>query len=289
MKRIHPLSLPSIALLISIMTTGVLAQSEKQAVQETDFNYVYSTVLGTGWYSTGTERVFILRVPLKWTVAEFDEKNSLDLLVPVSVGVRDLIDDEGDLEIPSQLMTASFLPGVAWDYKAKDNWQIAPSVQIGASQDFQQDTTAWLYSVGVRSYAWWDVGKHRLGLGNRIVGAGQHIESSNSQQGFIMVENGFDWNYQLPWTLAKQPLSTSIFVLWTHFVDDMDIPGVSGEVTALDDLYQLGFTFGFRETLTVWGFIPVSRVGFSVARGNTASGSELKALNLNLGFPLSYF
>lgn len=270
-------------------TSSCLAQETRTETEDSDFNYVYSTVLGTGFYSTATERVFILRVPLKWTVAEFDEKNSLDLLVPVSVGVRDLLDDNGGLEIPDRLMTASFLPGLAWDYKAKDNWQISPSLQAGVAQDFQDDTTAWLYSIGLRSYAWWDIGKNRLGLGNRIVGAGQHIESSDSQQGFVMIENGLDWNYQLPWSLADQPLSTSIFILWQHFIDDMAIDGISGESTALDDLYQLGFTFGFRETITVWGFIPISRVGFSMVRGNSASGGELKALSFNLGFPLSYF
>lgn len=272
-----------------LATSPCSAQEAGGEIEDNDFNYVYSTVLGTGFYSTSTERVFILRVPLKWTVAEFNEKSSLDLLVPVSVGVREPLDENGNLEIPDRLMTASLLPGVAWDYKVKENWQVSPSLQAGIAQDFQDDTTAWLYSIGVRSYAWWDIGKNRLGLGNRIVGAGQHIESSNDQQGFVMIENGLDWNYQLPWSLADQALSTSIFVLWQHFIDDMAIDGISGESTALDDLYQLGFTFGFRETITVWGFIPISRVGFSLVRGNNAGGGELKAISLNLGFPLSYF
>jgi hypothetical protein len=69
----------------------------------------------------------------------------------------------------------------------------------------------------------------------------------------------------------------------------MDLPGVSGEQVVVNNLYQLGFTFGFRETVTVAGFIPVSRVGFSIIRGNTTSGGDLKAVSLNLGFPLSYF
>jgi hypothetical protein len=266
-----------------------MAQDSYLDIDGADFNYVYSTVLGTGFYRTATERVFILRVPLKWTVAEFNEKSSLDLLLPVTAGVRDILDEDSGIEVPDRLMTASFMPGVAWDYKAMDNWQIAPSIQAGAAWDFQNETTAWMYSIGVRSHAWWDVGKHRLGLGNRIVGAGQHIESSDNQQGFVLIENGLDWNYQLPWSLGGHPLSPSVFVLWQHFIDDMDIPGISGETTAVDNLYQLGFTFGFRETISVWGFISVSRVGFSVVRGNTHSGGELKAVSLNLGFPLSYF
>ena len=219
-----------------LATSPCSAQEAGGEIEDNDFNYVYSTVLGTGFYSTSTERVFILRVPLKWTVAEFNEKSSLDLLVPVSVGVREPLDENGSLEIPDRLMTASLLPGVAWDYKAKENWQISPSLQAGIAQDFQDDTTAWLYSIGVRSYAWWDIGKNRLGLGNRIVGAGQHIESSNDQQGFVMIENGLDWNYQLPWSLADQALSTSIFVLWQHFN------------------FQSFFLGNFKELLFFWIF-----------------------------------
>lgn len=277
-----------LACLFLVAAARTTAQSEPGEGANTDFNYVYSAVLGTGFYTTATERIFVLRVPMSWEVAQVSERNSLDLLTPVSVGVRDLRDDEGDLEIPDRLMTLSFLPGLAWQFRARNRWQITPSLQAGAAQDFQADTTAWMYTGALRSFAWWDIGKHRLGLGNRVVGAGQHIQSSDSQQGFVMLESGLDWNYQLPWKLADRPLSSSVFVLWQHYVDDLDIPGVSGEQVRLDDLYYLGFTFGFRQSLTLLGFIPFKRVGFSIVRGNTAGGGELKAFTLNLGFPLSY-
>lgn len=275
-------------LLAALIAAPAPAQTTQDEIQPTDFNYVYSAVLGTGFYKTSTERIFVLRVPMSWEVAHVDERNSLDLLTPVSFGVRDLRDDEGDFELPDRLLTLSFLPGLAWQYRAKNRWQITPSLQAGAARDFQADTTAWMYTGALRSYAWWDIGKHRLGLGNRVLGAGQHIDSSDSQQGFIMLENGLDWNYQLPWQLAERPLSSSVFVLWQHYIDDLDIPGVSGETVVLENLYYLGFTFGFREKLTLLGFIPFKRAGFSFVRGNTAGGDQLKAFTLNLGFPLSY-
>lgn len=266
-----------------------IAQTSQQATEDLTFNFVYSTVLGTGFYSTATERVFVMRVPLQWELTRFDESSSLELLLPVSIGVRDLRDDQGEFELPDRLMTASLLPGIAWDYQVLDNWQIAPSVSAGMAKDFEQGTTAWMYSMGVRSYAWWNWGKHRLGFGSRLLGAGQQLESSDSRQGFVLLENGLDWNYQLPWSFHGHQLSGSIFILWQHFVDDMALAGIAGEDIVVQNLYQLGFTFGFRETVTFAGFIPVSRVGFSIIRGNTTSGADLKALSLNLGFPLSYF
>ncbi len=268
---------------------GGKAYASEQDLEDFNFNYVYSTVLGTGFYSTSTERVFVMRVPLKWQVAELDDRNSIELLLPISIGIRDLRNDDGEFEFPDRLMTASFLPGIAWDHQMLDNWHLLPAISAGAARDFEQGTTAWMYSISIRSFAWWDWGKHRLALGNRLLGAGQHIESSDSNQGFVLLENGLDWNYQLPWKMGAYPLSSSIFFLWQHFADDMDIAGISGETIVLENLYQLGFTFGFRETVTFAGFIPVSRVGFSIIRGNNSGGGELKAVSFNLGFPLSYF
>ncbi len=276
------------ALLMGVTPPGI-AQTQSQEIEDISFNFVYSTVLGTGFYSTATERVFIMRMPLRWQLTQLDDRSSIELLLPVSIGIRDLRDDEGEFELPDQLMTASLLPGIAWDYLALDNWQIVPSISAGLAKDFEHGTTAWMYSIGVRSYAWWNWGKHQLGFGSRLLGAGQHLESIAGQQGFVMIENGLDWNYELPWKLGGYPLSSSIFILWQHFADDMDIPGVSGENVVVDNLYQLGFTFGFRETVVVASFIPISRAGFSIIRGNTAGGGDLKAISLNLGFPLSYF
>ncbi len=291
MSRHHPfytLFLSACSIVAGWALTAKAPASE-EAIEEFNFNYVYSTVLGTGFYSTETERVFVMRVPLQWRVKQIDDHNGIDLLLPVSIGVRDLRDDEGDFEFPDRLMTASFFPGIAWDRQMLDNWHLVPSVSAGGARDFELGTTAWMYSAGIRSYAWWDWGKHRLALGNRLLGAGQHIVSSDGNQGFVLLENGLDWNYQLPWHVRGHPLSSSIFLLWQYFVDDVNIAGISGESVELDNLYQLGFTFGFRETVTFAGFIPLSRFGFSVIRGNNSSGGELKAVSFNLGFPLSYF
>ena len=117
-------------------TAPSIAQTQLQEIEDISFNFVYSTVLGTGFYSTASERVFIMRVPLKWELAELDDRSSIELLMPVSIGVRDLRDDEGEFELPDQLMTASLLPGIAWDYLALDNWQLATVDQCGYGQGF---------------------------------------------------------------------------------------------------------------------------------------------------------
>lgn len=273
---------------ISLLIFGVsVVQAQTEPPEEDpDFNYVYGAVLGTGFYRTSTERVFILRVPVNVQLTDAEERHSLKFMSPVAIGMRDILEDN-ELQVPDRLKTLSVMPGLAYQFRAKPKWNIVPTVQAGAAHDFESHTTTWMYTLGVRSHAWWDLGDHRLGLGNRLRGAGQHIRETGAETGFILIENGLDWEYPLPGKIADNPISGSVYLLWQAFVDDLNIRGVSGEQINVDNLYQLGFTFGFREPVQ-WGFLPLHRIGFSIGRGNTTSGREIKSITLNLGFPLSY-
>jgi hypothetical protein len=286
-RLLSPLSPRLIATLLLLHYTSY-ARGQDIPAEEIDFNFVYSTVLGTGFYSAGSERVLVVRIPISWSLAPMDEKNRLKLLFPVAVGVRDIVNNDGDFEFPDQLLTASFLPGIAWERYMRPQWMLIPSAQIGGAKDMQLDTSAWLTSLALRSFAWWDFGTHRLALGNRLLGASQKNVDSGNQTGFVLLESGLDWDFRLPLKLAGRPLSSSIYVLWQHYADDVNIDAVSGEEVSLANVYQLGTTFGFRKPVTLLGFIPIQRVGIAVGRGNTVSGGDLKSISLNLGFPLSY-
>ena len=275
-----------ISVLAFLVCRAAFGQQTGPAEEDIDFNYVYGAVLGTGFYASASERVFILRVPLNWQLIDAEEKHSLKLMIPVAAGMRDVLED-GNFKAPDRLKTLSVLPGLAYQYRAKDNWLIVPTLQVGVAHDLENHATAWLYTGGVRSFAWWDIGDHRISLGNRLRGAGQHIRESSSETGFVLLENGVDWEYPLPLKIGEHPVTGSVYFSWQAFLDDLNINGVSGEQVNVTNLYELGFTFGFRDTVK-WGFIPLSRFGISIGRGNTAGGAEIKAVTLNLGFPLSY-
>jgi hypothetical protein len=279
-------SLLQVLLYLGVLHSTASAQDDAPVG---DFNFAYSAILGTGFYSVGDERVLVLQLPLSWEFASLDDKNSLRLLLPVSLGVRDILSEDGEFEVPNQLLTLSFLPGIAWVRKQAEHWFLVPVVQLGGAKDFQSDAEAWLFSISLRSFAWWDIGKHRLGLGNRLLGAGQFAGTTRNKTGFMLLENGLDWDYSLPWQWRGEHLSSSVFLTWQHYADDVKIDAVSGESLQLENVYKIGFTFGVRrESKPLWKYFPVRRVGIAFGRGNTIRGGELKSITLNLGFPLSY-
>jgi hypothetical protein len=260
-------------------------QPEDEAI---NFNYAYSAVLGAGYYSTPSGRVLVGSLPLSWSLAPINERNSLKILFPLTGGVADIFNDEGEIEISAQLVTATFFPGIAWVHKATDNWLLVPAAQVGVARDFEADTNAWLYSISLRSYAWWNLGKHKIGLGNRLVGAGQTIEGSNAQTGFVLLESGVEWDHLVPWELGGHATSAGVYFLWQHYGHAANLEAFANENVDLVNHYKLGLTFGFRDPVTIFRFIPLHRVGIAVGRGNTPSGNEIKSITLNLGFPLSY-
>ena len=277
------------ALLVVCLMASAHSIAQSDSAPTTDFNFVYSAILGTGYYTVGDERILVLHLPFAWRLTPFDEKNRLKIILPVSLGVHDILDDDGQLDIPDQLLTFSFLPGIAWERRQRENWMLVPIAQVGAAWDMQTNSEAWLLSASLRSYAWWDIGVHRLGLGNRILGASQFSGSPENKTGFMMLESGLDWNYPLPLHWRGERLSTSVYILWQHYADDVNINAISGEELALENVYKLGFTFGFRRSVKVlWNSIPIQRVGIAIGRGNTIHGNELNSISLNLGFPLSY-
>ena len=279
----------AIALLLS---SGARAQQDQEPppieAENIGFNYAYSAVLGAGYYSTPSGRVLVGTLPLSWSPRPINERHQLKLLFPVTGGIADVFNDEGELEIKAQLLTFTFLPGIAWEYHALKNWVLVPAVQAGFARDFELDTNAWLYSLSLRSYAWWDIGKNRLGLGNRLLGAGQQAEGSDNNTGFMLLESGIEWDYIVPWRLYGFPLSAGVYFMWQHYADSARLDAFAGDGANLINHYRVGVTFGFRDPVTIFRFIPLHRVGIAIGRGNTLGGTEIKSITLNLGFPLSY-
>lgn len=287
-----PLFLPlflAITIAAALSASQALGQDTEEPGEEViNFNYAYSAVLGAGYYSTPSGRVIVGSLPLSWALPPINERNTLRILFPLTAGVADIFNDEGEIEISAQLLTATFFPGIAWEHKALDNWLLVPALQAGFAKDFEADTNAWLYAISLRSYAWWNLGKHQIGLGNRLVGAGQTIEGSNAKTGFMLLESGVEWDHLIPWTLRGNALSAGVYFLWQHYAHAVNLEAFADEELNLIDHYKLGLTFGFRDPVSIFRFIPLHRVGIAVGRGNTAAGNEIKSITLNLGFPLSY-
>jgi len=144
-------------------------------------NWYYSAAFGTGVYQSGDARVAVLRIPLKFTLSDRPEEQwSSRLLLPVSLGYYNYdFDDILDLELPNDLGTFSFLPGVEFEKYVAQGWRIRPFIQFGGGYEVEGGASATIFSTGVRSLYQFKKAP-RLKLGNALIYAG--FDSSDNER-----------------------------------------------------------------------------------------------------------
>ncbi|MFE8072311.1 hypothetical protein QQM79_14740 [Marinobacteraceae bacterium S3BR75-40.1] len=250
------------------------------------FSYVYAPVLGTGAYKAGDETILVIKMPFSIALDDEDDPGiKRKILLTTTAGIsnfdfKSVAEDPTDrLKSPrDDVKTISFLPGMKWTIPLEGDAHVSPFAQIGRARDAGRDIDATLGIAGVKHVRTWPINRRWLTLGNSVIFAGQRLDSSGEKQGFLLFENGLDYEWPTGWRAMGTQLTMSSYVLWRHFGNQLDMVGVQGEKVKIKDLFSLGVTFGFHEAVD-WS-IPIQRVGVSLTRGD-----DLKAITFNLGFP----
>lgn len=246
-----------------------------------EFSYVYAPVLGTGYYKASGDTIAVLRLPLTYVLTDnFEDPVQTQLRLTATAGFSNFdLQTLADRSLPRGVRTYTLLPGVGWHVDMGHDWHLSPYFEIGLARDIEQQQTATLADAGVRSIKRWRAGNGILSLGTGAIIAGQEIHGSPNRQGFVLFENGLDYEVPTGWHLGQHSLTASGFLLWRHFGNNLSFAGVAGEQITLRDLFYVGATFGLAKPVH-WHHIPLQRVGVSLVRGD-----NLKAVSVNLGFP----
>ena len=255
--------------------------SEQQDKLVKSLSFIYAPILGTGYYKAGAEEAFVLKLGMDSFLEKASQDKPYRWLLPVTLGVRktdfDTILENG---LPDQLHSIGIMPGLAFDFRPRSDWLVVPSIQAGLARDFSIDTSAVIYSANLRALGQWKLSQNTLSWGNRVRLAGQFNLDQRKEQGFVLVETGLDLELEPSFQIAEEEASLSIYTQLQTYIPDIGIRGISGERIDTRTLVHLGISLGFKETKKILG-VPVQRGGISFIRGD-----DLKAISLNLGFPL---
>ena len=199
-------------------------------------NYAYATWIGTGVYTVGDRQVYTLRVPYSSHMLKESKGKGvgLRLLFPLTLGFEQFE------EIPENLATIAFVPGLEAIFPVTGNWQLKPFVQGGYGNDNQGNQGAWIYGGGIRSLARFPINKWRFDLGNTLMNAFQEHSGEKYDNGFSMFEIGL--NVVNPWRFSMLDQNSRIdtFFIYTNFIDDLDILFTDRTNEEVKALYQVG-------------------------------------------------
>ena len=275
---ISKLSMHFVGLLILVLIwLSVSTSASSQEFDDPEFlvNYAYATWIGTGIYKAGDREVLTLRVPFSsYMLKEQKGKGTgFRLLFPITLGF------ERFEEIPENLATIAFVPGLEAIFPVTANWQLKPFIQGGYGNDNHGNQGAWIYGGGIRSVAQFPIDKWRFDLGNTLMGAYQKYSDDTYDNGFSMFEIGL--NVVNPWrfSVLSQHSRLDVFFIYTNFIDDIDIFYADRRKEEVNELFQLGVALVPDDRFKL-GFIKLNGLGISLL-----TGDGIQAIRFHTGFP----
>jgi len=241
----------------------------------------YANILGSGLYSIGDRKAFVLNMPFEFGLYEPENADwSLNMLLPVTIGVLDTgSDDILDLLDKDQLQTLGVTPGVKMYIPFQDHWVIKPFIQAGYIYDIDDIHDAWIVMGGVGGLGQYQLGNYTVGLGANISALEQKPVHIGENSGIGIAELGLDVRHPLNMLFQDKPLEISIYTIASRYYNRLDLLEIKDDEFRIEQTYTIGMTLGTTTPFRLLG-INFQRVGMGYKFGD-----GLKSITFNLGFP----
>jgi hypothetical protein len=272
-----------VSLRLTIAVALVACATTIRAADDAPLSFAFASQAGSGIYSIEGRVVQIYRLPIDFTIEPLDDDRvwGVSLTLPITFGFYDYkAADVLSGEFPSHIGTASVLPGVEFQVRAKKNWILFPHVDVGAAKDFSGDALVWVYDAGLRSVVSYPVGSWDGRAGQELLWAGAAQTGNALTAWYAEAKVGFEFRHVLPWTSHRSNWDIGVFATYAHYFREDLSAGVtyaapaSGTEAYVDEQTEVGFSFGTRPKLA-WKKISLPKLGLSYRFGDGVHGVRL--------------
>jgi hypothetical protein len=230
-------------------------------------NFAFGNYLGSGFYSSGSTKLFLFRIPLSSDLTEATtEERGLRLNYPITLGVgiidadRDFPELEDIIDL-NNFVTVSVVPGLEYILPVTDIWSLAPFIDLGIARDFNNDTTIGVGGIGAKSFVSLEFDHSRLTIANRLLFAEQENLDSGFNTHFTSFESGLEYIVPTSYTYNGSLVSFSVYYINYYYPDELVLGGSVENRISLQNKNEVGFTF----TLPKHGWLPDnSQLGLGV-------------------------
>jgi hypothetical protein len=273
---------------IALFVALVLAFAHARAADDkASLSFAFATQAGSGIYDIEGRVVQIYRIPIEFTVRPLADDRIWGAAVrlPITFGFYDYkASDTLQGQFPDHVGTASLLPGVRFDVRAKPNWILSPYADLGAAKDFTGDQLVWVYDVGLKSVVSFPAGAWDGRAGQELLWAGAAQTAEPLTGWYGEADVGFEFRHELPWNLGKNRADIGLFAVYRHyfkhetsFETSSPIATFSAEpatIPGVNEQTELGLSFGTRPTLSWWK-LSMPKLGLSYRFGDGISAVRL--------------
>lgn len=241
-------------LLLACFLGMVIPAATLRAANELDIgseielaNFAFANYLGSGFYSSGDSKVFIVKLPLSTTLRQATETEPGWIVnYPVSLGLANIDDDFlGIGEIPglNDIGTISVIPGIEYVYPVLSNWQLVPFLDLGIARDVRNDINVRVRGTGVKSFVTFDFDASWLTFANRLLHADQKNLDSGDKSDFAVFETALEYTLPTRFTIGESAVDVSYYFINYHYLDQLVLFESVDSRISLEDKNEVGFTF----------------------------------------------
>ena len=259
------INLSSLLLLPFIITNFSYAADTENTIGLT--NFAFSSYLGTGFYTTSNQEVFVLQLPFQHEIIKKTESEAGWVLnLPVTLGVINL--SKLDVEnIPkfNDVTTITFMPGIEYQYPVKPNWTLIPFADYGFARDLNNTTNVLVIGAGIKSYADFIINENLFTLGNRFLYAREHSKSSQHDSDYSLIETGLNYRLTSDTEVNNGHLYTNLYYINYYYPNNLVFFDQTENPIRVGMKHEIGFTFS---NLPDFLFFDNPEIGFGIQKGD---------------------
>ncbi len=239
-------------------------------------NWYYAASFGTGFYTSGDRTVTVLQLPYSYSLRQAgDGVSGLRLKLPLTLGVYDYNADSvfaGDL--PGNLNTLSFLPGLEWEIPLTRRWNVKPYFSGGFGMELGGDESALIYDFGLRSR--YLVGKHQgveFAFVSSLKAAGYRPQGGPTQP-FGVLAIGFDLVIPTDRVLFGRNAYIGFTPSYSYYFNKVGFAQFDDADNRLREQFELAVSVMSRKPWTL-KYFDVDRFGLAFRSTNEVFGVSL--------------
>jgi hypothetical protein len=263
-----------------LFTLPALAQQTLSAGDKSVANFAFATQLGSGIYTIDGRTIQIYRIPLAYTVRpETETRWGLKVTFPLTIGFYDFKPiDVVDTGVPDSLDTLSLVPGIEFRVPS-GNVLLKPFLEGGVAREGASNTSAWVYSGGLRTFARFTSGKFDVDLGNGLVYAYVDPEGNTVADDFEALHTAVQARHTMGVDLWNRELEYGMYTSIEIYFGEPQFP-LPADGGSVSDQYEVGVTLGPKEPWKIWKIkLPKLGLGYRF-------GSDTSVIRFVIGTPV---
>lgn len=246
-------------LLAAVVAPGAVVLAQPDDVDPFDWGYAAAFGGGTYRLGDGTEAQIVrarFAVRLRETQTDQGRGPGLRLLLPVTIGIQNLDDDDLPPERPAdRVEQLGFMPGAELEFAPGERWTVRTHAQLGWGKELESAKRgARLGAVGVRSRLRWDDAPGRPALINGLLWAGFDPDDGE-RRSLLRLTAALEFDLRVPrWEFRDQPMHLLPHVLAERFYRPPPALAFGDdEAEHLESEWQIGVAAGREQGFSLFG------------------------------------